>query len=206
MVGLTDDLPNLLDTGLDRPSLSLLSCLGRDLESPAETAQRRTWSFCSQNKPSKYDWINQNCLPGMNNVLIDLRQIQTFPIMHWGLSPQSELKTVSLSTVSCDVSIKTFTDSQSVFYSQRKFLKVFLKINRLTDIPAGQLRTDNKYLNEHQTSWWDRLSDIKESDSEMWLVDLTGPTEPEKTSSGDKGDQLGIVYWIINNKWKSEMF
>lgn len=37
MVGLTDDLPILLEIGLDCPSLSLLSCLGRDLESPTET-------------------------------------------------------------------------------------------------------------------------------------------------------------------------
>lgn len=37
MVGLTDDRPILLETGLDCPSLSLLSCLGRDLESPTET-------------------------------------------------------------------------------------------------------------------------------------------------------------------------
>lgn len=174
MVGLTDDLPILLDTGLDRPSLSLLWCLGRDLESPTETAKRGTWSFCSQNKPSKYDWINQNCLPGINKVLIenlyiwtknpnlsksyliqniwtnplwDLRQIQTFPIMHWGLSPQSELKTVGLSTVSCDMCPKRPSETLdlSLFYSQKKLLNIFLKIiNRLTDVPSGQLRTDNK--------------------------------------------------------------
>ena len=44
MVGLTDDLPILLETGLDCPSLSLslLSCLGRDLESPAETQENNS--------------------------------------------------------------------------------------------------------------------------------------------------------------------
>ncbi|TNN34035.1 hypothetical protein EYF80_055799 [Liparis tanakae] len=40
MVGLTDDLPILLETGLDGPSRFLLPCLGRDLESPRDTRRQ----------------------------------------------------------------------------------------------------------------------------------------------------------------------
>lgn len=144
MVGLTDDLPILLDTGLDRPSLSLLSCLGRDLESPKETAQRGTWSFCSQNKPLKYDWINQNCLPGMNKVLIEnlhiwtknlnliwissnskhlnqsaLRSQADPDVSHHALRSESSERAEDCESVHCvmwHVSIKTFRDSRFVSF------------------------------------------------------------------------------------------
>lgn len=72
MVGLTDDLPILLETGLDCPSRSLLSCLGRDLESPAEIKHQCkreesnrsgcfTWERNQQNiHPAASVWGNQS--------------------------------------------------------------------------------------------------------------------------------------------------